>query len=87
MRFKALIYLKTKDEGGRHTPIFRGYAPKFSVSGRLYSCEVVLPSGTEIVMPGSKLEVEIEIEGVALNSGTSFELVEESHVTASGTII
>ena len=87
MKFKALLNLKTKEEGGRHTPFFSGYKPKLSINGRLYLCEVVLPKDTEMMVPGSKGQVEIEIEGIALNNGVSFELMEGSHVTAAGSII
>lgn len=87
MKFKASLYLKTKEEGGRHVPFFNGYKPKLSINGRQYSCEVILPQGTEMMAPGSKGQVEIEVEGIVLKSEMSFELVEGDHITATGSII
>lgn len=87
MLFKALLYLKTKEEGGRHTPFFSGYTPKLLTDNQLYSCEITLPKGMEMMALGSKEQVEIDIEGVVLNNGTSFELIEDGHGTATGSII
>jgi len=87
MRFKALLYLKTKEEGGRHSPIFSGYKPKFVTNGRESSCTVILLESAGMMMPGSRGQVEIEIEETNLKGGALFELAEGTHIVASGSII
>lgn len=86
MKFKAQLHIKSEAEGGRHVPFFTDYAPNVSVDGNLYPCKIILPSETQMVMPGSDIILEIETEDIVLGPGTKIELIEQGHVTASGSI-
>jgi len=86
MKFKAQLYLKTQEENGRRVPFFSGYSPKLSMNGKLYPCKVVLPKSVKMMTPGSSGQVEIEVDGVLLKAGTSFELVEGDHIVSTGSI-
>src|SRR5213595_1508463 len=85
--FKAEVYVLTKEEGGRHTPFFKGYRPQFyfrttDVTG---SCE--LPEGMEMVMPGDNVAIEVElITPVAMEKGLRFAIREGGHTVGAGTI-
>src|SRR5690606_3481541 len=57
-RFKAAVYILTKDEGGRHTPFFKGYKPQFYFRTTDVTGEVHLPEGVEMVMPGDNITIE-----------------------------
>ncbi len=87
MKFKAQIYVKKTEEGGRRTPFFSGYSPELSVNAFKYSCVVNLPENIEMLTPGSKAEVEIDVEGIDINNITSFDLIEMGHITVTGTKI
>ena len=84
MKFRAQIYAKKTEEGGRRTPFFSGYKPILIANGIKYGCVVNIPDNTEMVMPGSKAEVEIDVEGADINNIKSFELVEMDHITVTG---
>ena len=87
MKFKAQIYVKKTEEGGRRTPFFSNYTPILVANGIKYNCVVNLPNNIEMMMPGSKAEVEIDVDVADLKSITSFELTEMDHITVTGTKI
>ena len=86
-KFKAEVYVLKKEEGGRHTPFFKGYRPQFyfrttDVTG---SCE--LPSGTEMVMPGDNVNLDIElITPIAMDKELRFAIREGGHTVGAGVI-
>ncbi len=59
-KFKAQVYVLTKDEGGRHTPFFNNYRPQFYFSTTDITGVITLPEGTEMLMPGDNVEMTIE---------------------------
>jgi len=87
-KFKAEIYVLTKEEGGRHTPFFTGYRPQFyfrttDVTGILH-----LPEGVEMVMPGDNVEISAElITPIAMNEGLRFAIREGGRTIGSGVVI
>ena len=84
MKFRAEIYVKKAEEGGRRVPFFSGYKPTLIVNGNKYICVVDLPESVEMLMPGSKAEVEIDVDGADINNIRSFDLTESDHITATG---
>ena len=86
-KFKAKLYVLNKDEGGRHTPFFKGYRPQFyfrttDVTG---SCE--LPAGVEMVMPGDNIDIEVElIAPIAMEKGLRFAVREGGHTVGAGVV-
>jgi elongation factor Tu len=86
-KFKAKVYVLTKEEGGRHTPFFKGYRPQFyfrttDVTG---SCE--LPAGVEMVMPGDNIDMNVElITPVAMDQGLRFAIREGGHTVGAGVV-
>ncbi len=86
-KFKAEIYVLTKEEGGRHTPFFSGYRPQFyfrttDVTGTLH-----LPEGTEMVMPGDNVTITAElIVPIALEQGLNFAIREGGHTVGAGVV-
>ncbi|MDR3691075.1 MAG: elongation factor Tu [Fimbriimonas sp.] len=86
-KFKAEVYVLSKDEGGRHTPFVSGYRPQFffrttDVTGTLY-----LPDGVEMVMPGDNITMTIElIANVAMEQGSKFAIREGGRTVGAGTI-
>jgi elongation factor Tu len=86
-KFKANIYVLTKDEGGRHTPFFPGYRPQFYVRTTDVTGSVTLPSGVEMVMPGDNISIEVElIMPVAMEPGMRFAIREGGRTVGSGII-
>jgi len=85
--FECEVYVLTKEEGGRHTPFFKGYKPQFYIRTTDVTGEVELPEGTEMVMPGdtTKLKVKL-IQPVALEKEQRFAIREGGHTVASGVI-
>lgn len=85
--FETEVYILTKEEGGRHTPFFKGYRPQFYVRTTDVTGEVELPSGTEMVMPGdtAKLKVKL-IQPVALEEEQKFAIREGGHTVGAGVI-
>jgi len=87
-KFKAEVYVLSKDEGGRHTPFFKGYRPQFyfrttDVTG---SCE--LPSGTEMVMPGDNVNMEVTlINPIAMEDGLRFAIREGGRTVGAGVVV
>src|SRR5438067_12559438 len=84
---KAGRYILTKEEGGRHTPFFKGYRPQFYFRTTDVTGVAELPSGTEIVMPGEDVALTIElITPVAMEKGLRFAIREGGRTVGAGTI-
>ncbi len=83
--FDAQVYVLTKDEGGRHTPFFKGYRPQFYVRTTDVTGEVVLPEGTEMVMPGDNILMHISlITPIAVEEGMRFAIREGGKTVGAG---
>ena len=86
-KFKASVYVLTKDEGGRHTPFFAKYRPQFYFRTTDVTGEIELPAGTEMVMPGDNVEMTVElISPVALEKGTKFSIREGGRTVGAGSV-
>ena len=86
-KFKAAIYVLKKEEGGRHTPFGNKYRSQFYLRTMDCTGEIHLPEGTEMVMPGDNVEIEVElIYAVALNEGLRFAIREGGRTVGSGQI-
>ena len=86
-RFNAKAYVLTKEEGGRHTPFFNGYRPQFYFRTTDVTGVVKLPEGTEMVMPGDNINVEIElITPVAMDDGLKFAIREGGRTVGAGVV-
>src|ERR671926_246479 len=86
-KFKAEVYILTKEEGGRHTPFFKGYRPQFYLRTTDVTGVAELPAGTEMVMPGDNVSLVIElITPVAMEKGLRFAIREGGHTVGAGTI-
>jgi elongation factor Tu len=86
-KFKAEVYILTKEEGGRHTPFFKGYRPQFYLRTTDVTGIAELPEGTEMVMPGDNVSLVIElITPVAMEKGLRFAIREGGHTVGAGTI-
>jgi elongation factor Tu len=86
-RFKAEVYILTKEEGGRHTPFFKGYRPQFYFRTTDVTGVAELPPGTEMVMPGDNVSLEIElITPIAMEKGLRFAIREGGHTVGAGTV-
>ncbi|GAB1307183.1 elongation factor Tu [Bacillus altitudinis] len=86
-RFKAEVYVLSKDEGGRHTPFFTNYRPQFYFRTTDVTGIVHLPEGTEMVMPGDNTEMEVElISTIAIEEGTRFSIREGGRTVGSGVV-
>jgi elongation factor Tu len=85
--FKAEAYILTKEEGGRHTPFFTGYRPQFYFRTTDVTGDVKLPEGTEMVMPGDNVSIEVElITPIAMEKGLRFAIREGGRTVGAGTI-
>ena len=86
-KFKAAVYVLTKDEGGRHTPFFKGYRPQFYIRTTDVTGVVTLPEGTEMVMPGDNITVDVElITPVAIEKEMRFAIREGGRTVGAGTV-
>lgn len=86
-KFKAAVYVLTKEEGGRHTPFFTGYRPQFFFRTTDVTGTVDLPAGTEMVMPGDNIEVICTlIAPVAMEQGMRFAIREGGRTIGAGTV-
>jgi elongation factor Tu len=86
-KFKAETYILTKEEGGRHTPFFAGYRPQFYFRTTDVTGVATLPAGTEMVMPGDNVSLEIElITPIAMEKGLRFAIREGGHTVGAGTV-
>jgi len=86
-RFRSEVYILTKEEGGRHTPFFNGYRPQFYFRTTDVTGVAKLPEGTEMVMPGDNVPLEIElITPIAMEKGLRFAIREGGRTVGAGTI-
>ena len=86
--FEAEIYVLSKEEGGRHTPFFPGYKPQFYIRTTDVTGEVVLPEGTEMVMPGDTVNVNVKlITPIALEAKQRFAIREGGKTVGAGVVI
>ena len=86
-KFKAEVYILTKEEGGRHTPFFNGYRPQFYFRTTDVTGVIELPAGTEMVMPGDNITMEIElITPIAIEKGLRFAIREGGRTVGSGIV-
>jgi len=86
-KFKASIYVLSKEEGGRHTPFFANYRPQFYFRTTDVTGIVHLPEGTEMVMPGYNIELTIElISTIAIEDGTRFSIREGGRTVGAGSV-
>ncbi len=86
-RFKGQVYVLQKDEGGRHTPFFDGYRPQFYFRTTDVTGVARLPQGTEMVMPGDNVELEVElIVPIAMEQGLRFAIREGGRTIGAGTV-
>ena len=87
-KFKAQVYVLTKEEGGRHTPFFKGYRPQFYFRTTDVTGSVTLPANVEMVMPGDNLTIEVElITPIAMEKELRFAIREGGHTVGAGVII
>ena len=86
-KFKAQVYVLTKEEGGRHTPFFNGYRPQFYFRTTDVTGLIDLPAGTEMVMPGDNVDMTIElITPIAIEQGLRFAIREGGRTVGSGVV-
>jgi elongation factor Tu len=86
-RFKGEVYVLSKEEGGRHTPFFKGYRPQFYFRTTDVTGVVTLPEGTEMVMPGDNVSITVElITPVAMDKGLRFAIREGGRTVGAGTV-
>ncbi|MDD4705787.1 MAG: elongation factor Tu [Bacilli bacterium] len=86
-KFKAAVYVLSKEEGGRHTPFFSNYRPQFYFRTTDVTGVIELPQGVEMVMPGDDINMTVElISPVALEAGTKFSIREGGRTVGAGTV-
>ena len=86
-KFKCEAYILTKEEGGRHTPFFANYRPQFYFRTTDVTGEVILPSGTEMVMPGDNVALEVKlIAPIAMDEGLRFAIREGGKTVGAGVV-
>ncbi len=84
-KFKAQVYVLSKEEGGRHTPFFNGYRPQFYVRTTDVTGAIKLPEGVEMVIPGDNIEMTVElIQPVAMEEGVKFAIREGGRTVGAG---
>jgi len=85
--FEAKVYVLKKEEGGRHTPFFKGYRPQFYIRTMDVTGAVELPEGVEMVMPGDSINLKVQlIVPVALEDGSKFAIREGGRTVGAGII-
>jgi len=85
--FEAQVYILTKEEGGRHTPFFKGYKPQFYMRTTDVTGEIILPEGVEMVMPGDTVTIQVKlIAPVALEETQKFAIREGGKTVGAGSI-
>ncbi len=86
-KFQAEVYVLTKDEGGRHTPFFKGYKPQFYFRTTDVTGSIELPAGVEMVMPGDNIQMTIELGApIAMDQGLRFAIREGGRTVGSGVV-
>jgi elongation factor Tu len=85
--FECEVYVLTKDEGGRHTPFFKGYKPQFYVRTTDVTGDVELPEGAEMVMPGDTVSLKVSlVAAVAMEDGMRFAIREGGKTVGAGVV-
>ncbi len=85
--FETEVYILTKDEGGRHTPFFKGYKPQFYIRTTDVTGDVTLPEGTEMVMPGDTVNLTVKlVQPVAMEEGMRFAIREGGKTVGAGVV-
>jgi elongation factor Tu len=85
--FEAEVYILSKEEGGRHTPFFKGYRPQFYFRTTDVTGNVILPEGVEMVMPGDNIKIDVElINTVAMDEGLRFAIREGGRTVGAGVV-
>jgi elongation factor Tu len=86
-QFSAEVYVLTKEEGGRHTPFFKGYRPQFYFRTTDVTGAVEMPAGVEMVMPGDNISVTVElITPIAMEEGLRFAIREGGRTVGAGVV-
>jgi elongation factor Tu len=86
-KFQAEVYILTKEEGGRHTPFFKGYRPQFYFRTTDVTGMVELPEGVEMVMPGDNVQMKVElIAPIAMEEGLRFAIREGGRTVGAGVV-
>ncbi|MCY9075654.1 elongation factor Tu, partial [Bacillus inaquosorum] len=86
-KFKAEVYVHSKEEGGRHTPFYSNYRPQFYFRTTDVTGIIHLPEGVEMVMPGDNTEMNVElISTIAIEEGTRFSIREGGRTVGSGVV-
>jgi elongation factor Tu len=86
-KFRGEVYVLSKEEGGRHTPFFNNYRPQFYVRTTDVTGTVKLPQGTEMVMPGDNVTIDVDLlTPVALEKGVRFAIREGGHTVGAGVV-
>ena len=86
-KFEAEVYILTKEEGGRHTPFFKGYRPQFYFRTTDVTGAVELPEGTEMVMPGDNIQMKVDlIAPIAMDDGLRFAIREGGRTVGAGVV-
>jgi elongation factor Tu len=86
-KFKAEVYVLTKEEGGRHTPFFKGYKPQFFFRTTDVTGSIILKDGVEMIMPGDHTEITVElISPVAMTKGLRYAIREGGHTVGAGVV-
>jgi len=87
MKFEGQVYVLSKEEGGRHTPFFKGYKPQFFFETTDVTGSVELPAGTEMVMPGDNVNMDVElIAPIAMEEGQRFAIREGGRTVGAGVV-
>jgi len=86
-KFKAEVYVLSKNEGGRHTPFFNKYRPQFYFRTTDVTGEITLPEGTEMCMPGDNITITVElIQPIAMEKGLRFAIREGGRTVGAGQV-
>jgi elongation factor Tu len=86
-KFKAEVYVLTKEEGGRHTPFFNGYRPQFYFRTTDVTGTIAMPKGVEMVMPGDNITIEVElITPIAMEKELRFAVREGGRTVGAGVV-
>jgi len=86
-KFEAEVYILSKEEGGRHTPFFKGYRPQFYFRTTDVTGEVILPEGVEMVMPGDNIKMDVHlINSIAMEEGLRFAIREGGRTVGAGVV-
>jgi len=86
-KFKAQVYILSKEEGGRHTPFFTNYRPQFYFRTTDVTGVIELPAGVDMVMPGDNVEMTVElIAPIAIENGTKFSIREGGRTVGAGNV-